>query len=69
MIKAEKSSLNGCNNSIIIPAYGIEKPLAVGDNIIEFTPTESGTIPFSCWMGMIRSSITVTDTAAGTGES
>ncbi len=68
VIKAEKSSINGCNNKIIIPAYGIEKALAVGETIIEFTPTESGTIPFSCWMGMIRSSITVTDTAAGIGE-
>lgn len=30
-----------------------------GDNIIEFTPAEIGTFPYSCWMGMIRSSITV----------
>ena len=68
VISAEKGSLNGCNNSIIIPAYGIEKALSEGDNIIEFTPTQSGTVSFSCWMGMIRSHITVTDTIAGNGK-
>lgn len=61
IVKAEKSTLNGCNNSIIIPKYNIQKDLEVGENMIEFTPTNSGTIPYSCWMGMIRSTITVED--------
>jgi sulfite exporter TauE/SafE/copper chaperone CopZ/plastocyanin domain-containing protein len=60
-IQAPEGSINGCNNSIIIPKYDKEFKLAVGDNIIEFTPTESGSVPFSCWMGMIRSRITVVD--------
>lgn len=60
-IKAEKGSLNGCNYKIVIPKFGIEKELQQGDNVIEFTPTESGKFAYSCWMGMIRSSITVTD--------
>jgi sulfite exporter TauE/SafE len=60
-IQADASSINGCNNTIIIPAYSIEKKLEPGDNIIEFTPEESGTVPFSCWMGMIRSQISVSD--------
>jgi hypothetical protein len=46
---------------MIIPKYNIEKKLIPGDNVIEFTPEEAGTIPYSCWMGMIRSSITVVD--------
>ncbi|WP_332456230.1 urease accessory protein UreH domain-containing protein [Petrimonas sp.] len=58
-IQAETSSINGCNNRIIIPEYNIEKKLEPGDNYIEFTPEESGTVPFSCWMGMIRSQISV----------
>jgi sulfite exporter TauE/SafE len=58
-IQADESSLNGCNNQVLIPAYNIEQKLAVGENLIEFTPTETGTIPYSCWMGMIKSSITV----------
>ena len=74
IIKAEKKDINGCNNEIYIPKYNIEKKLEVGDNIIEFTPTESGTFAYSCWMGMIRSKITVVDNmtndnSAGTDSS
>lgn len=61
IIQAEDGQINGCNNSIIIPQYSMQKNLEAGDNIIEFTPEESGTIPYSCWMGMIRSKITVVD--------
>lgn len=60
-IIAEDGEINGCNNSIIIQKYKKQLNLTVGDNMIEFTPTESGTVPFSCWMGMIRSNITVVD--------
>ncbi|HYE68797.1 MAG TPA: sulfite exporter TauE/SafE family protein [Anaerovoracaceae bacterium] len=60
-IQAEAGDINGCNNRIIIPEYNLEKPLEPGDNIIEFTPDKSGIIPYSCWMGMIRSQITVVD--------
>lgn len=58
-IQAAKGTVNGCNNRLIIQQYGIEKKLVVGDNVIEFTPTKAGTVPYSCWMGMIRSKITV----------
>ncbi len=60
-ITAEKGTINGCNNRIFIPEYGIEKKFQLGDNLIEFTPTETGTFAYSCWMGMIRSTITVED--------
>ncbi|MGV8906958.1 MAG: sulfite exporter TauE/SafE family protein [Acetobacterium sp.] len=58
-IQADASDINGCNNQILIPKYNMEKKLAAGDNVIEFTPTETGTIPYSCWMGMIKSNITI----------
>ncbi|MDP3057974.1 MAG: hypothetical protein Q8N36_00720 [bacterium] len=51
--------LNGCNNAITIPSYGIEKGLKVGDTVVEFTPTSLGTVKYSCWMNMIRDTITV----------
>ena len=35
--------------------------LKEGMNIIEFTPTESGSIPWSCWMGMIQGTFIVKD--------
>ncbi len=61
IINAEDENINGCNNAIIIPKFNIQKALEPGENVIEFTPDETGTIPYSCWMGMIRSSIKVVD--------
>lgn len=57
-------ALNGCNNAILIPEYGITQQLKQGDNWVEFTPQKTGTISFSCWMGMIRSSIRVVEDIA-----
>lgn len=61
IIQAKTSDINGCNNSIVIPKYNLQYDLKPGDNVIEFTPTESGRFSYSCWMGMIRSKITVVD--------
>ena len=52
-------NINGCNNPIVIPEYGIEIDLKSGDTVIEFTPTKVGTIRISCWMGMITTKLTV----------
>lgn len=59
IIIVEKESLNGCNNEIIIPNYKIQRKLEIGENIIEFTPTQTGNITYTCWMGMISSKIIV----------
>ena len=56
-----EGSLVGCNNRISIPEYDLEITLEEGENIITFFPEESGTYTFTCWMGMIRSTITVVD--------
>lgn len=53
--------ISGCASSIVVPSYGIQRALVRGQNIITFTPKDKGTIPFSCSMGMIRGSFTVTD--------
>ena len=60
-IRAEPSSLNGCNNPLTIPAYGIERRLEPGDNLIEFTPVIAGNVLYTCWMGMISGTIRVVD--------
>lgn len=60
-ITAPDGSINGCNYKILIPEYNITYELKKGDNVIEFTPTKTGKVPYSCWMGMIRSSINVVD--------
>ena len=58
-ISAPAGSLNACNSRVIIRDFGIQQALQSGDNVIEFTPTERGTISYSCWMGMVRGTITV----------
>ena len=60
-MKVDQAILNGCNGTLIIPKYNIQVTLKPGDNIIKFTPNESGDIPFTCGMGMIRSNIKVVD--------
>ena len=64
-MKADAADINGCNGTLEIQQFNIEKKLVPGDNIIEFTPTTTGSIPYSCWMGMIRSNINVVE---GTGD-
>jgi sulfite exporter TauE/SafE/copper chaperone CopZ len=64
-IHADKGVVNGCNGNMVISAYGIKYKLKTGDNLIEFTPTKTGTITYSCWMGMITGQIQVNDNAVG----
>ncbi len=58
-ITASASDINGCNETLTIPKYGITQKLVPGNNQIEFTPEEEGDIPYTCWMGMISSNIKV----------
>jgi sulfite exporter TauE/SafE/copper chaperone CopZ len=60
-IDAPQGTINGCNQRVIIPAYGIEHQFILGENVIEFTPDKTGKFSYSCWMGMIRGSIQVVD--------
>jgi len=45
--------MSGCNSKILLPDYNISQNLKLGENIIEFTPTKSGELKFSCAMRMI----------------
>lgn len=60
-IDAPEGSINGCNYKLLIRDYDLEYSFHTGENVIEFTPSETGTVRYSCWMGMIRGSIFVTD--------
>lgn len=53
-------AINPCNNAIAVPALNIERTIKSGENIIEFTPSDKD-LNFSCWMGMIKGVIKVTD--------
>ncbi|GHU71122.1 hypothetical protein FACS1894184_17510 [Clostridia bacterium] len=59
-INAPDGSINGCNNRLNIYEYGIMNyGFQYGDNVIEFTPDKAGRFQYTCWMGMIRGTITV----------
>ncbi len=60
IIDAPEGSINGCNYKVLLQKYDIEYTFQTGENVIEFTPEETGTFSYSCWMGMIYGSITVT---------
>lgn len=53
--------LNECNKAIVVPHYGLEIKLQPGIQVIEFTPSETGVVPWSCWMGMIPGTFIVVD--------
>lgn len=60
IITAEEGTINGCNYKLNIQEYDIEYVFKTGENIIEFTPTETGNFSYCCWMGMIYGTISVT---------
>lgn len=61
VINAPAGTINGCNYKMLISEYGIEHEFTEGENIIEFTPEKTGTVQYTCWMGMIRGNIFVTE--------
>ncbi len=56
-----EGKLNGCNGEILIPAYDLDIVLKQGENRFTFLPEAAGTVPYSCWMGMIRGTIEVSE--------
>ncbi len=48
-----------CAAYINMPGAGISEPLFLGENTIEFTPTKTGPMRFTCSMGMYSGSFTV----------
>ncbi len=60
-IQADESAITGCNQTVVFPAFDVKKTLSAGDNVIQFTPDETGLIPYTCWMGMVDGRILVVD--------
>ncbi|MCD7808986.1 MAG: sulfite exporter TauE/SafE family protein [Erysipelotrichaceae bacterium] len=58
-LTVDSNILNGCNNEIVIAEYDIEIKLYEGENTIEFIPKKEGTFTYTCWMGMLKNTITV----------
>lgn len=53
------TNLYSCSASFLIPKFNIFTSLQEGINVIEFTPTNTGPIKFSCSMGMYTGVINV----------
>lgn len=49
----------GCATSLHAPSIGISQLLDLGENVLTFTPTEIGTITYTCSMGMYGGTIEV----------
>ena len=56
---ADIANMPGCSKSVVIPDFEVRKTVSAGDNVIEFTPTQSGTFSFSCSMNMYKGTIIV----------
>lgn len=59
VINAKKA--DACSGSIMASKIGVRKILEPGENIIEFTPKETGEIKFSCLMGMYSGKFVVVE--------
>ncbi len=49
----------GCRTIFQIPKYNVSVPLIDPVNIVEFTPTKTGKVVFSCSMGMYKGTLNV----------
>jgi len=60
--------LTGCNSELVANAYNIDIKLKQGLQTIEFTPDKTGTIQFTCGMGMLHGSFVVTSSGTATQQ-
>ncbi len=44
-------AMRGCMSTLVIPKYNVAHLLALGKTILRFTPTDEGSVPFTCSMG------------------
>jgi sulfite exporter TauE/SafE len=51
----------GCGSTLVVPAFGLREPIYPGENQIAFTPTQTGSFPFTCSMGMLKGTLVVTN--------
>jgi len=64
----EGKEITQCNHHIVVPSLKLEFDIKPGKNEIEFTPQQSGVVPWSCWMGMIPGTFMVEKAPENGGE-
>ncbi len=62
------NGLTGCNRRVIVKDYNLDIPLKEGKNVVEFTPSEEGSVTWSCPMGMLRGVFIVSESGEATNE-
>lgn len=67
-MEVDLNTVTGCTRTVTIPAFGVQKTVSAGNNIIEFTPTKAGTIHMQCSMGMARGTFTVLEADGSTSN-
>lgn len=60
-IFADSQSLNGCNNQLVLHAFDCQVKLKEGSTTISFVPEKAGSYTYTCWMGMLKNTITVVE--------
>ncbi len=51
----------GCASTLVLNAFRVNAAIRPGENRVAFTPTKTGTFPFSCSMGMVRGTMVVVE--------
>ena len=59
----DTNTVVGCARDVTIREFGVRKYVTPGDNVIQFTPTKTGTITIACSMNMYFGSFQVVDDA------
>lgn len=59
VLHTTEEKINNCNHEVIIPEYHFDISLKPGDNVIKFIPKKTGTIPYTCWMGILHRKISI----------
>jgi uncharacterized protein len=55
----DSRSQYSCAAYLVVPDLGIERVLGPGDNVIELPAMETGTLQYSCGMGMFWGTILI----------
>lgn len=59
-ITFQRTTTRTCGTEIVIPAYGINKPLPLNEKVlVSFTPTKTGEYGFTCGMDMMRGKLII----------
>lgn len=56
----DRQETSGCSEEVVVGEFGIRKYLPAHERTtVEFTPTEGGTVEFTCGMSMMRGKVIV----------